>query len=147
MLLVKLFYGLNFAYVIVFPKKIDHDYLYKGKMGHILWRVQKVKQMRKATEYYFTVSVVVLFFNSIQSIIVSIAYEIAYSDFLNDDANCTNPTTGDDTCESSIGNTEFSFRVVVWFITTIVYLYEIYQIKGHLKELDRCVTMRFEEAQ
>jgi hypothetical protein len=63
MLGVKLCFGAFYTKVIMFPKKIEHDFLYRGKIGHILWRVQKVKQMRKATEYYFTVSVVVLIFN------------------------------------------------------------------------------------
>jgi hypothetical protein len=63
MLGVKLCFGAFYTKVIMFPKKIEHDFLYRGKIGHILWRVQKVKQMRKATEYYFLVSVVVLIFN------------------------------------------------------------------------------------
>jgi hypothetical protein len=70
--------------------------------------------MRKATEHYFSASAVVLIFNQIQSIIVTLSYEVAFSSFKKLEEDEPGLTS------------ELCFRLVNWFLCGFLYLYELY---------------------
>jgi hypothetical protein len=43
---VKVALGIRYVILLSFPPKKDYDYLYRGKIGHNMWRVVRVKRMR-----------------------------------------------------------------------------------------------------
>lgn len=88
-----------------------------------------MKRMKSAVADYFTASAVALLFNAIQGIMVSLALELIFMGL---------PVKRD--------KWAFPTRFCLWFTGLFMYLYELHQIKGHLKEMDRIVTIRFEEA-
>ena len=53
---VKVFLGIRYVVLLSFPPKKDYDYLYRGKIGHNMWRVVRVKTMRKYLGQYWVAS-------------------------------------------------------------------------------------------
>jgi hypothetical protein len=59
---VKLFYGALFINVVMRPPKKEYEFIHRGQMGHMKWRVQRVKITRRVFSNYFVASAVAVCF-------------------------------------------------------------------------------------
>jgi len=59
---LKLIAGLLYMKVIIRPPKMEYEFIHRGKVGHMEWRVQRVKLQRVRMVDYFIVSSVTIAF-------------------------------------------------------------------------------------
>jgi hypothetical protein len=115
--------GLLYIMATSCPPKKDYEYLYKGMIGHHMWRVNRVKNMRKYLTVYFIISTVTVLFQLLNGLVIDMCFFIFKI---------------------------LDFRYVKFIITVLIAIYQILyslrKIKSHLKELESLVTIRFEEA-
>jgi len=62
MYVVKFFCGLLYCKILIKQPKKEYDYIHRGKIGHLQWRIQRVKLYRKKFSDYFSASAVAVCF-------------------------------------------------------------------------------------
>ena len=70
----KLVTGLLFVFATSCPPKKDYELLYKGRVGHRMWRVLRVKHMRKRLNSYFVLSTVAVLFQLLSGFVINGCY-------------------------------------------------------------------------
>jgi len=72
LLAIKWILGTYYVWKATFPNAIDYDFLYRGKTGHNIWRVQRAKKMRKRFIWYFIATTISINFEFITAMVVNI---------------------------------------------------------------------------
>jgi len=68
--------GLFYIKASSFPAKKDYEYLYKGMIGHHMWRVNRVKSMRKTLVFYFVISTVSVLYQVLNGLVIDGCFAI-----------------------------------------------------------------------
>lgn len=72
--------GLLYVFATSCPPKKDYELLYKGRVGHHMWRVLRVKYMRKRLNSYFVLSTVAVLFQLLSGLVIDGCYYL-FSEF------------------------------------------------------------------
>ena len=71
---MKVLAGIWYIFWVSFPSKKNFDFLYSGNLGHLAWRVQRVKAMRNKLLTYFVISTVAVLFVFINNCVVEATF-------------------------------------------------------------------------
>jgi len=71
---LKVLAGIWYVLWVSFPTKKTFDFLYSGNLGHLAWRVQRVKAMRNKLLTYFVISTVAVLFVFINNLVVEATF-------------------------------------------------------------------------
>jgi len=71
LLFIKYILGTYYIWKTTFPPKIDYFFLYRGKTGHHMWRVQSAKHMRKRFIWYFIATTISINFELMQAMVIN----------------------------------------------------------------------------
>lgn len=74
--ILKFLSGCHYIMASSFPAKKDYEYLYKGRIGHHMWRVNRVKSMRKTLVFYFVVSTVSVLYQVLNGLVIDGCFAI-----------------------------------------------------------------------
>ena len=80
MFTIKFILGARWAYNVSNPPKKDYEFVHKGKMGHVMWRVQRVKIIRARLLSYFYMSTITIIFGLGQGAVVDVCFFFFGSD-------------------------------------------------------------------
>ena len=118
--LFKYAFGAIYVWSFSFPPKKSYEFIYRGKLGHYQWRVQRAKFLRKKTINYFIMSSIAIIFGIMQTIVVDACFYFFMG--------------------------KHGFMITKFVMEFCVMYYQLYswrKIKAHMKELDRLVTIRY----